>query len=1027
MAGPDSVDCQSATYLNARPLLQAQRRAWIDAAGIAIPDGVAMRSEILGSSGAAVDAPLTLQQPDGFAITLTPVDLPANLGFNSGSNATGIPAFANVQINGGANGCTMQDRAPRPASAVAGDYYFNQLSNLNGLNAIHISFSEPVLAFGAFVGDLETSARGTTAFMRLLDASGALIADVPVSSTLSLQGGIAAEDAQCDQGVDGANVAAQGLTPGCGNGSTRWMGFVSETPVAQMVIAMGDNDPLPGGLGLTEKLSLMGPTVVRVLPPAEVMVLKEAPYVVTEGALYNYAIVISNTSNSMAAGLVITDAAPPGISFAAVSDSRCTLTTSLMVCQMETLAANSAATILLQATASSSETLTNTVTIAAANDGNFTNNSADAAVTPNPAPPIDLCAPPSSSSGGPALIINEVLYNELGANNDEWVELYATTDIPSGAQFYISDNEQNAGEYALLFEAPTGGIPAGTYIVIHDDRGVDDLDPSDGVMHLWGAGGPGAAAVSLRNSSDNITLYQGSSAIAANAIDYMRWGSAVADTTNDDPPVGILWSGFAPGTAGNAQSVVRLVDGVDGSSGADWVLAGEQGTVAPATPGGHNSGLSLCNVGVTKTGPTSVPTGDPFEYLFTVRNTSNITMSAIILTDTQPVGIVFQSVVGAGCHLESDELVCAIGALAPQASQQITVTAVATTARSITNSVIIAANGDSVAADNRASHTLSAQSAGAIGDYVFLDVNENGVLDADENLPINGVPITLTAADDSMTTLTTVDGIYQFENLPTGLYTVTVGSVAGYRRTSAGTYTIALAQGQTFIEADFGFVYESVDLSVTKQAAPTTTLGSALVYTLAVANPSFSTPALDVLLIDNPPTGIELTGVADQRCGLVQGVLNCNLGVVAPLATETISITARAIAGGNWTNTAQISGVNETGGANNTASANTTVTTDSPAPQLALQKVLLAPSSGVARPGDTILFALQIENRGAITVSEIALVDRYDPAYLQYESASIPPTAQATGVLTWTLSAAPLPLAPGATMTVTVAFMAVQP
>ncbi|MEZ4665051.1 MAG: SdrD B-like domain-containing protein, partial [Caldilineaceae bacterium] len=595
--------------------------------------------------------------------------------------------------------------------------------------------------------------------------------------------------------------------------------------------------------------------------------VKEAPDVVTEGALYNYAVVISNTSASMAAGLVITDAAPPGISFAAVSDPRCTLTTSLLTCQLETLAANSAAVILLQATASSTETLTNSVTIAAANDGDFTNNSADAAVTPNPAPPIDLCAPPSNSSGGPALIINEVLYNELGANNDEWVELYATTDIPAGAQFYISDNEQNAGEYSLLITAPTSGIPAGTYIVIHDDKGVDDLDPGDGVMELWGAGGPGAAATSMRNSSDNITLYRGNSAIAANAIDYMRWGSAVADTTNDDPPVGILWSGFAPGTAGNAQSVVRLIDGVDGSSGADWVLAGEQGTVAPTTPGGHNSGLSLCNVAVTKTGPASVPAGAPFAYRLTVRNTSNITMSAITLTDTQPVGVVFQAVDGAGCHVESGRLICAIGALAPKASQLITVTALATVAQTITNIAIISANGDSVAMDNQASHTLSAQSAGAIGDYVFLDANENGVLDADENIPINGAPITLTAADGGMTTLTTVDGIYQFANLPAGLYTVTVGSVAGYRLTSAGTYTIALAPGQTFIEADFGFVYENVDLSVTKQAAATATLGSTLIYTLAVANPSLNTPALDVLLIDNPPTGIALIGVADQRCG----------------------------------------------------------------------------------------------------------------------------------------------------------------
>ncbi|MCB9157082.1 MAG: DUF11 domain-containing protein [Caldilineaceae bacterium] len=1026
LAGPTAVDCQNEVYLGAPARLNAQRAAWISSATTAIPNSVAIRSNIPGPTGTPVNAPLVLQQPDGFAITVAPVDLPAHLGFNSGSSAIGAPAYANVQINGGASSCTMQDRAPKPNAAAAGDYYFNQLSNLYGLNAIHIAFSEPVLAFGAFWGDLETSMRGTTAFMRLLDASGALIGDVPIASTVGQQGGIAAEDAQCDQGAPDAHTAAQGQSPGCGNGSARWIGFRSDIPVAQMLIAVGDNDPLPNGRGLTEKLSMMGPTVVRALPQAEVMVVKDAPDVVTVGALYNYAIGISNTSDSLAAGLIVTDVAPPGVRFAAVSDPRCTLTASLLTCQLETLAAHSAETILLQATANRTDALVNTVIVTAANDGEPSNNFASADVTPNPAPATDLCAPAAGGSGGPALIINEVLYNELGANNDEWVELYATVDIPAGAQYYISDNEQNAGEFFRLIEAPSGGIPAGTYIVIHDDNGVNDADPSDGVMQLWGAGGTGAASTSLRNSSDNITLYRGNSAIAANAIDYMRWGSDVGDNTNDDPPAGILWGGFAPGTAGNAQSVVRLVNGVDGSSGADWVLAGEQGTVAPSTLGAHNSGLSVCNVRVRKTGPASVATGAPFEYLLTVHNTSNITMSAVTLTDTQPLGLVFQAVNGAGCHLDGDGLTCAIGALAPQASQPITLTAVATVAQSIANSVSVSAKGDSVSADNQASHTLTAQSAGAIGDYVFLDTNGNGVLDAGENTPVNGVLMTLTAADGSITTQETIDGIYQFAHLPAGTYTVTVGAAAGYGLTSIGAYTVALAQGQTITDADFGFVYENVDLAITKQAPATATLSSLLVYTLEITNPSLTTTALDVLLVDTPPMGIELVSVVDHRCALVQNELNCNLGAVAPNTSQVISVTARALESGNWTNTAQISGANETGSANNGASASTTVASGAP-PQLGLHKVLLTPAVGVARSGDRVQYALRVENRGQITVSQVTLVDRYDPAYLQYNAASISPALQASGVLTWTLSGAPLPLAPAAALTITVDFTATHP
>lgn len=1029
VAGPESLDCQDAAYLNALPALAAQRTAWLNAVAAELPTAVAIRSTIEGPAGRAVDAPLLLAHPDGFEMTVTPVDLPAPLGLNSGSNSTGIPAFANVQISGSPTGCTMQDRAPKPASAIAGDYYFNQLSNLHGLNALLFTFSEPAPGFGVFVGDLETSLRGTAAFMRLLDGAGALVADIPIRSTLSIGGGVDAENAQCNHtSVIGVHVAAQGLAPGCGNGATRWIGFVSDVPVAKVLVVVGDNDPLPGGQGLTEKLSIMGPTVVRTLPPAEVTVAKEAPAQVTAGALYNYALVISNTSSTMAAGLVLTDAAPSGVTLAAVSDSRCTLAANTLSCQLDTLAANSATTILLQATAGSTATLTNTVHISAANDENFTNNSASAAVTPNVAPALNLCAPATNGTA-PALIINEVLYNELGANNDEWVELYATSDIAAGAQYYISDNEQNAGGFFRLITAPPSGIPAGTYLVIHDDNGVDDLDPSDGLIELWGAGGNGAASTSMRNSSDNMTLYVGTSEIAANAIDYMRWGSDIGDATNDDPPAGILWSGFASGDAGNAQSVVRLRNGVDGSRGADWALAGEQGTVAPFTLGAHNAGLSRCNVAVAKSGPVSAPLGSPFAYTITVQNRSNVTMTAVTISDTQPVGLLFQSVSGVGCNLDDGELTCTLGELAPNGSQTITLTALANAAQVITNTVYLTASGDSFAADNRSSHRLSVQEGGAIGDYLYLDANGNGVQDVDEITPIHGVLVTLTAANGSQMTQRAEDGLYHFAHLPAGPYTVTVGSAEGYRLTSAGSYVLTLAPGQLITAADFGFMYEEVDVAVTKQGPASAALAGNLVYTLQVTNLSATAPALDLVVIDRPPAGIRLITVEDPQCALVESELICNLGAVAPGAAAQITVTAQAVEAGEWENHVQVSGANEVGGANNGAASSTRVVTTepTPAPALKLDKSVVAPAVGVVKPGEKVTYALHVLNSGAITVSQITLVDRYDPAYVQFNSASLAPTLQAAGALTWTLATEPLPLSPGEGMTITVQFTALQP
>ena len=76
------------------------------------------------------------------------------------------------------------------------------------------------------------------------------------------------------------------------------------------------------------------------------------------------------------------------------------------------------------------------------------------------------------------------------------------------------------------------------------------------------------------------------------------------------------------------------------------------------------------------------------------------------------------------------------------------------------------------------------QPVGAIGDTVWYDANNDGVIDADE-LGIEGVTVTLTPAADvdlgagpgvSITTMTGVDGEYLFEGLPPGDYTVEVDS-----------------------------------------------------------------------------------------------------------------------------------------------------------------------------------------------------------------------------------------------------------
>ena len=95
---------------------------------------------------------------------------------------------------------------------------------------------------------------------------------------------------------------------------------------------------------------------------------------------------------------------------------------------------------------------------------------------------------------------------------------------------------------------------------------------------------------------------------------------------------------------------------------------------------------------------------------------------------------------------------------------------------------------------------------GSIGDQVFFDTDGDGVQDGDED-GIEGVMVVLTLPDGSMdTTFTDMNGIYIFEDLPAGDYTVTVGAgPEGTGLTTAGTDDVMLGVGEMYEDADFGF------------------------------------------------------------------------------------------------------------------------------------------------------------------------------------------------------------------------------
>ena len=98
---------------------------------------------------------------------------------------------------------------------------------------------------------------------------------------------------------------------------------------------------------------------------------------------------------------------------------------------------------------------------------------------------------------------------------------------------------------------------------------------------------------------------------------------------------------------------------------------------------------------------------------------------------------------------------------------------------------------------------------------MWLDVNKNGVQDNGE-VGYNGADVILKDANGNVVgTLTTATGawvgFYKFVGLDAGTYTamLDLSTIGTYKVSTANSFTIALAEGDDFVDADFGLYEET--------------------------------------------------------------------------------------------------------------------------------------------------------------------------------------------------------------------------
>jgi LPXTG-site transpeptidase (sortase) family protein len=205
---------------------------------------------------------------------------------------------------------------------------------------------------------------------------------------------------------------------------------------------------------------------------------------------------------------------------------------------------------------------------------------------------------------------------------------------------------------------------------------------------------------------------------------------------------------------------------------------------------------------------------------------------------------------------------------------------------------------------------------GSIGDFVWNDLNGDGVQDGGES-GINGVTINLindlngNGIIDFFEPLlgiqtTAGGGAYDFTGLIAGDYIVDVTDTGGVLSTmvlTGGTDPFAvtgLTAGQDYNNADFGYqsVPEIIDPAVTKSGSPSTAVvGDTVVFTITVFN-NGNTDALGVQLVDTVPNFLDILSVTispdlGQPVSIVGNTVTIDMGTIAPIDIFTITLTTR--------------------------------------------------------------------------------------------------------------------------------------
>jgi uncharacterized repeat protein (TIGR01451 family) len=441
---------------------------------------------------------------------------------------------------------------------------------------------------------------------------------------------------------------------------------------------------------------------------------------------------------------------------------------------------------------------------------------------------------------------------------------------------------------------------------------------------------------------------------------------------------------------------------------------------------------------VTKSGDPTVIAGDYLDYSITVINLSSTDATNVVLTDTLPGEVTFDSSTPGFPDCTHDEgiVTCSLGTLLAGSSTDVTITVLVDPGASglLTNTVVVSSdvpdpNPNNNWADENTTVIFSSD----------LSITKNG--DPDQVYPGETLTYTLTITNNG---LSNADGVVVTDTLPVEVSLVSITPSQGECVGTVCTLGMILAGGSAnvtlvtvvdlaasadiinYAQVSEAFdpntdnnyaeettaLYESADLAVSTIDDPEPAdPGGVLTYTLTVTNNGpFVTSG--VTLIDTLPDEVTLLH-ADPSQGSCAGTI-CSLGTIAAGNSAQVTLVGLIAldASGVITNTAQVFGqLFDPIPENNLDVEHTTVGSGA---DLSLTKTA-SPNPVVA--GEILTYSLSIHNQGPSSAPSSTLIDTL-PGNVTFLSSipSAPTCAQSGETVVCNLGT----IASGATRNVTI-------